>query len=66
MLTSTPDSSARLTAVYHVRGDVASIGERARAIAVEQSVEMPVSAIGDPFVLGAILGQVEDVQEPML
>jgi ribulose-bisphosphate carboxylase large chain len=53
--------STRLSAIYHVRGDAAGIMERARAIAVEQSVEMPVSAIGDETVLAEIVGQVEEI-----
>ena len=36
-----------LNVIYHVRGDAESIEERARAIAVEQSVEMPLAAIDD-------------------
>jgi ribulose-bisphosphate carboxylase large chain len=52
-----------LTAIYHVQSDAASIAERARAIAVEQSVEMPVAAITDETVLSEIVGQVEDVTE---
>src|SRR3954451_7380308 len=54
---------ARLQAVYHVRSDARSIEERARAIAVEQSVEMPVSAIADDFVRSAIVGRVESIAE---
>ena len=50
-------------AVYHVRSDVHSIEARARAIAVEQSVEMPVTAIEDPFVLSEIVGRVEQIEE---
>ena len=37
--------SPRLQAIYHIRGDARSIEARARAIAVEQSVEMPL--VGD-------------------
>ncbi len=46
---------------YRVRGDARSIEQRARAIAVEQSVEMPVAAIDDEFVLDEILGRVESI-----
>jgi ribulose-bisphosphate carboxylase large chain len=53
--------TARLVAVYHVRGDAASIEARAQAIAVEQSVEMPLSAIDDPHVLSDIVGRVEGI-----
>ena len=38
---------SRLTAIYHVRSDARAIEARAQAIAVEQSVEMPLSAIED-------------------
>jgi ribulose-bisphosphate carboxylase large chain len=52
-----------LSAVYHMRCDARTIEARAKAIAVEQSVEMPVEAIDDDFVLGEILGQVEAITE---
>ena len=41
----------RFTVTYHVRSDAADIEARARAIAVEQSVEMPLAAIDDQTVL---------------
>ncbi len=53
----------RLTAIYHVRSDARSIGARARELAVEQSVEMPLSAVDDPFVLSDIVGRVETVSD---
>lgn len=52
----------RITAVYHVRSDAASIETRAKTIAVEQSVEMPISAIDDPRVLDSIVGQVNSIR----
>jgi ribulose-bisphosphate carboxylase large chain len=52
-----------LTAIYHVRSDARSIEERARAIAVEQSVEMPVEAIDDELVLSRIVGRVAAIRE---
>ncbi len=55
--------ASTLTAIYRVRSDARSIEGRARAIAVEQSVEMPVSAIDDEFVLAEILGQVEAIRD---
>ena len=59
-----PDQrSGALLAVYRVRSDARSIEERARAIAVEQSVEMPVEAIDDPDVLSGIVGRVADIRE---
>ena len=53
----------RLIAVYRVRSDAASIEARAEAIAVEQSVEMPVSAIADPEILADIVGRVEAIED---
>jgi ribulose-bisphosphate carboxylase large chain len=50
-------------AIYHVRSDARSIDERARAIAVEQSVEMPLSAIDDERVLTDIVGRVVAIAE---
>jgi ribulose-bisphosphate carboxylase large chain len=52
-----------MVALYHVRGDARSIEARAEAIAVEQSVEMPVSAIDDPLVLADIVGRVEAIED---
>jgi ribulose-bisphosphate carboxylase large chain len=52
-----------LQVVYHVRGEAHSIAERARAIAVEQSVEMPVAAIDDDFVTHEIVGHVAGIAE---
>lgn len=53
----------RMTAVYHVRSDAASIEARAQAIAVEQSVEMPLSAISNEAVLRDIAGKVQAIRE---
>jgi ribulose-bisphosphate carboxylase large chain len=52
-----------LDVVYHVRSDARGIEERARAIAVEQSVEMPVAAITDDFVRREIVGRVTSIAE---
>jgi ribulose-bisphosphate carboxylase large chain len=52
-----------LEAIYHVRCDARSIEERARAIAIEQSVEMPVAAITDEFVRAQIVGRVVSIDE---
>ncbi len=54
---------SRLTAVYRVRGPAASIAERAEAIAVEQSVEMPVAGIGDTYVREEIVGRVLGIEQ---
>jgi ribulose-bisphosphate carboxylase large chain len=55
--------SAVLQVTYVVRGDAQSIDARARSIAIEQSVEMPVEAIDDGFVLDRIVGRVVHVAE---
>jgi ribulose-bisphosphate carboxylase large chain len=52
-----------LEAIYHVRCDARSIEERARAIAIEQSVEMPIGAIEDEFVRSQIVGRVVAIAE---
>ena len=54
--------SERFVVTYHVASDAAGIAARARGIAVEQSVEMPVEGIDDPRVLADIVGQVVAVQ----
>lgn len=51
----------KFTAIYRIRSDAKHITERARAIAIEQSVEMPVSAIDDASVLAEIVGKVDDI-----
>jgi ribulose-bisphosphate carboxylase large chain len=55
--------SARFTATYLFRADAASADARARAIAVEQSVEMPLDAVEDARVLSDIVGRVEAVED---
>jgi ribulose-bisphosphate carboxylase large chain len=56
-------STSSLHAIYHVRSDAQSIEQRAHAIAVEQSVEMPLTAIEDEYVLSEIVGRVEAIDE---
>ena len=53
----------RIKALYLLRCDARSVEGRARALAVEQSVEMPVTAIDDAFVLAEVVGQVEAIAE---
>jgi ribulose-bisphosphate carboxylase large chain len=53
----------RFTVTYHVRSDPASIESRSWAIAVEQSVEMPLAAIDEPEVLFNIVGKVEQIDD---
>jgi ribulose-bisphosphate carboxylase large chain len=54
---------SRFTATYRVRADAQSIEARARAIAVEQSVEMPLEAIDDRRILDDIVGVVEAIED---
>ncbi len=54
---------SRIDVSYHVRSDAASIEARAQAIAVEQSVEMPLAAISDEAVLRDIVGEVLGIRE---
>jgi ribulose-bisphosphate carboxylase large chain len=55
--------TGRFLAMYHVRADSGTIAARAQAIAVEQSVEMPLEAIEAPEVLRDIVGQVADIAD---
>jgi ribulose-bisphosphate carboxylase large chain len=55
--------SGRFTVTYHLRSDAASIEARAQTIAVEQSVEMPLAAIDDAWVLSDIVGAVEGIDD---
>ncbi|MDE2182161.1 MAG: ribulose 1,5-bisphosphate carboxylase [Alphaproteobacteria bacterium] len=55
--------TSRIHVRYLVRGDAKSIAARAEGIAVEQSVEMPVEPIGNPFVIDQIIGRVEDIHD---
>ena len=54
---------SRLQAIYRIRCDARSIDARAGTLAVEQSVEMPLTAISDDFVLTEIVGRVESIRE---
>jgi ribulose-bisphosphate carboxylase large chain len=53
----------RITAVYRVTSNARDIEARARAVAVEQSVEMPVAAITDKTVLDDVVGTVEGIED---
>ena len=55
--------NSRIQAVYRVKADAKSLEARARAIAVEQSVEMPVAPIEDRYVLEETLGRVESIRD---
>jgi ribulose-bisphosphate carboxylase large chain len=52
-----------IQAIYRIRSNARSITERARTIPVEQSVEMPLEAIDDPFVNSEIVGRVLDIKD---
>ena len=63
---STPDRTGRadrLAATYLVRAKPGAIAARAQAIAVEQSVEMPLDAIDDRDIRDRIVGRVEDIAD---
>jgi ribulose-bisphosphate carboxylase large chain len=53
----------RIIATYHITSDAAGIEQRAIGLAIEQSVECPLDAIGDPAILDSIVGRVEDIAE---
>lgn len=53
--------TSKFTAIYRIRADASQIASRAQAIAIEQSVEMPVCAIDDESVLAEIVGKVESI-----
>jgi ribulose-bisphosphate carboxylase large chain len=52
-----------IEAVYHIRCEPSAIEARARAVAVEQSVEMPVTTIADERVLSEIVGEVRAIRD---
>lgn len=53
----------RFQATFHVRSRPEDIDTRARTIAIEQSVEMPLSAIDDAAILRDVAGTVEGVED---
>jgi len=53
----------RMAVVYRVRGEAGAIEARAQAIAVEQSVEMPLDAISSEVVLTGIAGEVQEIKQ---
>jgi len=48
---------------YRVRSDARAIDARARDIAVEQSVEMPLSAVREAAILSDVVGQVARIED---
>jgi ribulose-bisphosphate carboxylase large chain len=55
--------TARIDAIYRVRSTPDAIEARARAIAIEQSVEMPLEAISQTEILQDIVGEVRDIRD---
>lgn len=58
-----PPTTTRFAVTYHVRSDASAIEARAQAIAIEQSIEMPLAAVDDPWVLSDIVGAVEAIED---
>ncbi|MGA8171671.1 MAG: RuBisCO large subunit C-terminal-like domain-containing protein [Methylocystis sp.] len=54
---------SNIIARYRVRADAGSIEDRARKIAVEQSVEMPLAGVRDPAILAEIVGKVREISD---
>lgn len=54
---------ARLTAAYRIATDASAIEARATALAVEQSVELPLAVIDSEAVLNDTVGEVQDIRE---
>jgi ribulose-bisphosphate carboxylase large chain len=55
-------AAPRIDAVYRLRVEPARAAERARLLAIEQSIEMPPEAVGDSRVLSEVLARVEAVE----
>jgi ribulose-bisphosphate carboxylase large chain len=55
--------NSRVEVTYHIRSSAADIRARASGIAVEQSVEMPLAAIGDEAILTDIVGSVVGIED---
>ncbi len=52
----------RILATYRIAAPAAGIEARAEALAAEQSVEMPLAAIGDERVLAEVVARVEEIR----
>jgi len=50
-----------IDATYRVRSAVGDIDARAKALALEQSVEAPLAAVDDPRVLAEVVARVDDI-----
>jgi ribulose-bisphosphate carboxylase large chain len=53
----------RIVAVYRVQSDARAIEARARAIAIEQSIEAPLDAVRDDYVAREIVGEAGAIRE---
>lgn len=53
----------RITAIYRIRCAPGEIARKAEALAIEQSVEMPLDAIDVPFVKDEIVGRLGEVTD---
>ncbi len=58
---SATSHSDRIVATYHVAASAEPIERRAAALALEQSVELPLAAVRDARVRGTIVGRVEAI-----
>ena len=54
-------TDTRFDAIYAVRADATSIAARAEALALEQSVEMPLAAVTDPRVRDQVVARVQSI-----
>jgi ribulose-bisphosphate carboxylase large chain len=55
--------ASRVRVTYHVRSDANSIEARARSIAIEQSIELPLEVVDDAFVRAEIVGNVSAITD---
>ncbi len=53
----------RITAVYRIRCSADEISRKAEALALEQSIELPLDAVDDVFVRDEIVGQVAAIED---
>lgn len=55
------DSSERFCATYRVRAQAGEVRARAHALALEQSIEMPLEAVAQQFVRDRVVARVESI-----
>lgn len=56
------DASDRFRATYRLRAKASDVQARAQALALEQSVEMPLEAVTQPFVRERVVARVESIE----